>query len=74
MQHDMHKVKRCFAVAEDIYAKGDALVRDVIENVFVFSFSSLLNSCSKDEKIQVQGLMPLNLHTAYVQKVLKHSF
>ena len=70
-QHDIQKVKKCFTIAEDIYAKGNAMVRDAIENVFVYSFSSLLNLCSKDEKKQVHGLMPLYLHTAYVQQVLK---
>lgn len=71
MQHDLRVVKKCFAIAENIYSRGNDLVRDAIENVFVYSFSSLLNLGSKDEKRELQALMPLYLHTAYVQQVLK---
>jgi len=71
IRHDLKAVKKCFAVAEDIYVKGNTLVKDAIENVFVYSFSSLMNQCDNEERKQVQAIMPIILHTAYVQQVLK---
>ena len=71
LQHDLQVVKRCFAIAEKIYSNGNTIVRDAIENLFVYSFSSLLNLGGKDEKRELQGLMPLCLHAAYVQQILR---
>jgi hypothetical protein len=71
VQRDLRIVKKCFAIAENIYFRGNALVRDAIENIFVFSFSTLLNSGDKDEKKELQAIMPICLHTAYVQQMLK---
>jgi len=70
-QHDLRVVKKCFAIAENIYSSGNVLVRDAIENIFVYSFSALLNLGSKDEKGELQAIMPICLHTAYVQQLLK---
>lgn len=71
MQHDLMGIKKSFAIAEYLYTKGNPAVRDAIENVFVFSFSSLLYIGNKNERLELQGLMPLSLHTAYVQQILK---
>ena len=70
MQPDLRVVKKCFAITENIYSKGNKVVRDAIENVYVYSFSSLLSVCKREERIKIQSLMPLGLHTAYVQQVL----
>lgn len=70
-QHDLKTVKKCFAIADNIYSKGNRIVKNAIENVFVYSFSSLMSVCSKDVKRQLQSIMPLYLHTAYVQQILK---
>ena len=71
MQHNLRVVKKCFAIADNIYATGNALVKDAIENVFVYSFSALLNLGSRAEKRALQALMPICLHTVYVQQILK---
>lgn len=70
-QHDFTAVKKCFAIAEDVYMEGNTQVKNAIENIFVFSFSSILNLGSNEEKRQLQALMPLHLHTAYIKQVLK---
>jgi hypothetical protein len=71
IQHDIQAVKKCLSAAEYIYAKGNRLVKNAIENVFVYSLSSLLNLGNKEERQQVRSFMPLHLYTAYVQQVLK---
>jgi hypothetical protein len=71
IQHDLKTVKKCFEVADEVYVKGNALVKTAIENVFVYSFSSLMNLCGKDEGKQLQAIMPLYLHTVYVKQIIK---
>ncbi len=71
VQHDLGTVKQCFAIAENIYVKGNELVRSAVENVFVFSFSALLNIGSREDKKELQAIMPVCLHTLYVQQVLR---
>ena len=70
-QHDLGIVKKCFAIAENINSMGNASVKDAIENIFVFSFSTLLNSGDKAENKSLQAIVPICLHKAYVQQVLK---
>ena len=71
VQHNEQAVKKCFSIAENIYAGGNSIVRAAMENVFVYSFSSLLNLGSRAEKRELQALIPICLHTAYVQQILK---
>lgn len=69
--HDLLKVKKCFAVADKIYDRGNTLVKIAIENVFVFSFSSLMFSCDRQERNKLLSIMPLSLHTAYIEQLMK---
>lgn len=49
-EHNLHIVKKCFATAETIYSKGNTIVKTAMENVYVYSFSKLMNMCTNDEK------------------------
>ncbi len=71
LQHNLGVVKHCFLIAEKIYSTGNNVVRGAIENVFVYSFSTLMNISDKEEQKQIWALMPLNLHTAYVNQIFK---
>jgi hypothetical protein len=67
---DFSEVKRCMLFAEKMYSKGNKYVKDVIENVFVYSFSILL-SCERRQKTKLLALMPLSLYSVYVQQILR---
>lgn len=69
--HDLTIVRKCFITAENMYNKGDQTVKDIIENIFIYSFSTLLNLSNKDENAKVHGLVPVTLYTAYINQVLK---
>jgi hypothetical protein len=68
--HDFSEVKKCMLFAEKMYGKGNKYVKDVIENVFVFSFSSML-LCDRSQKMKLLALIPLSLYSVYVQQILK---
>ncbi len=68
--HNYKVVKRCFQVADKLYAKGNGLVRNAVENVFVYAFSRLL--CRNNKEIGlILGLIPGSLYSLYMHQVLK---
>ena len=71
-EHNTAVVKKCFLLAEMLYDKGNRIVKNAIENVFVYSFSHL--PC-KDKKAtaQIMGLIPGTLYSVYMHQVLKTS-
>jgi len=69
--HNYGAVRRCFALAEKIYNHGNTIVRNAVENVFVYSFSSMLNRCEENEIPVVHAMMPVSLYSVYVRQVLK---
>lgn len=69
--HQLRQVQRCMVLAEKIYNKGNQLVKTAIENVFIFSFSTLKLSCTKQEWLEIQTKMPAVLFSLYIQQVMK---
>lgn len=69
--HNYSIVKKCFAVAEHIYDAGNAVVKNAVENVFVYSFSSIINRCEAQERTQLHAIMPLSLYSVYVRQILR---
>lgn len=62
-------VKQCMAVAENLYQKGNQSVKNAIENVYVYSFSSMLFNDTEKRKALL-GLIPITLYSVFVQQML----
>jgi hypothetical protein len=71
LEHNFKMVQQCMTLVEKLYDKGNALVKNAIENVFVFSFSTIMSRCNAVEWRIVQSYMPSDLYTLYVRQVLK---
>src|ERR1700722_11200945 len=71
LEHNFKMVQQCMALVEKLYDKGNALVKNAIENVFVFSFSTIMARRNAVERRIVQSYMPSDLYTLYVRQVLK---
>lgn len=69
--HDMNAVKRIMTAAENIYMKGNNAVKNALENVFVYSFTSMICMCDREEKNHLQAIMPLHLYSAYILQVYR---
>jgi hypothetical protein len=70
-QHDFVGLKNCMNLVQQIYKGGNAAVKNAVENIFVFSFSSILPHCNQIEWHLVQSCMPQELYTLYVRQVTK---
>src|ERR1700744_2452508 len=71
LEHNFRMVQKCMALVQHIYEKGNTLVKNAVENIFVFSFSTMLSRCNIVEWRIVQSYMPSDLYSLYVRQVLK---
>jgi hypothetical protein len=74
-EHNIKMLKRCFTAAERLYIKGNEMIKNAIDNVFICSFSELFADYdNRQERIKIQSVMPSYLYSAYVQQVLKSKY
>jgi hypothetical protein len=71
IEHNFKMVEKCMGLVGRIYETGNTLVRNAVENVFVFSFSSIMCLCNIAEWRIVQSYMPAGLYSVYVQQVIR---
>jgi hypothetical protein len=69
-EHNFNLARKCFALAEKLYREGDRLVRLLIENSFIYSFSSFMPK-DRAEKLMVRSLIPENLYGIYMKQVMQ---
>jgi hypothetical protein len=70
-EHKLDVVKKCFALAEKLFDKGNQIVRCAVENIFVFSFSNLPVKTSTERKA-ILGMIPGTLYSLYITQVMHH--
>ena len=66
--HNYGLVKRCFQLANKLYEQGDTHVRSSIENIYIFSFSSIFPR-DKVQKAILRSLIPDRLHALYINQI-----
>jgi len=69
-EHDFRLAKKCFVLAEKLYREGDRIVRLLVENIFVYGFSSFLFNNKIESKV-VKAMIPPALYFLYIRQVLK---
>jgi hypothetical protein len=67
-QHNYTLAKKCFRLAEKLYLQGDTTVKNAVENIFVFSFSSIISSVNS-EKLILKSFIPTILYTLYTKQI-----
>jgi hypothetical protein len=71
LEHDFATVGKCMTLMGKLYEKGNAIVRNAVENIFIYSFSTLMCNCNIVEWRMVQSYMPSELYAVFVEQVLK---
>jgi hypothetical protein len=69
LQHDFKMVGKCMGVVGKLYEKGNGLVRNAVENVFIYAFSSMMCSCNIVEWRVIQSYMTPALYLEYIKQV-----
>jgi hypothetical protein len=71
LEHDFEMVGKCMNLVGKLYEKGNPVVRNAVENVFIYSFSTLMCNCNIAEWRMLQSFMPTELYAVFVGQVLK---
>ena len=70
LEHNYKMVKKNMSKAQQLYKHGNALVRGAIENIFIYSFSTLMTRCNAVEWRIVQSYMPADLYRIYLNQII----
>jgi len=70
VEHQFYKVKKCMKLAQHIYNHGNSIVRNAVENAFIYSFSLISQLCNKKEWALVKKTIPHDLYNLYVKQVI----
>ena len=62
-------VKKCLKLAEQLYNSGNKVVKNAIENVFVYSFSHTFFH-EEEKRKQLVAVLPGSLYSLYKSQVL----
>lgn len=69
--HDLKGIQKCMKLADQIYVKGNNLVKTAVTNVFVYSFSIFRTTCNSVEWRLLQAKMPITLYSVYMRQVMQ---
>lgn len=70
LEHNDLMTRRCLTVATKLYKNGNNNVKNAVENIYVYSFSSLLNSCADGKaRNKLQARLPVGLYKIYLHQV-----
>ena len=69
--HHFGIAKKCFALAGSLHADGDRIVKFLIENSFIYYFSSHRSQNVTDELI-IKSIIPKTLYSIYKTQLLQN--
>ncbi len=69
IKHNLNAAKKCMALAEQLYHKGNNAVKNAVENVFVYSFSHAFFH-DADQMKEVLDIVPPSLYKLYRNQVI----
>lgn len=71
LEHDFKMVGKCMDLMGMLYEKGNQLTRNAVENIFIYSFSTMMCTCNIVEWKVIRSSMPDALYNLYVQQVTR---
>ena len=57
-------------LADHIYSQGNTIVKNAVENAFIYSFSQASQSCNKKEWELIRAHIPPDLYTQYIKQLI----
>ncbi len=70
LEHNFKMVENCMTVMGMLYEKGSKVTRSAVENIFIYSFSTMMCSCNIVEWKAIRASMPDSLYSLYIQQIL----
>jgi len=67
-EHNYKSVKRCFQIADKLYSRGNSIVKNAVQNVFVYSFTNMFQNYPAEKK-QLLAILPITLYSLYISQI-----
>lgn len=67
-EHDFRMVKRCLETAGRLHDHGNSIIKNAVENIYVYSLSNLLYAFGED-KPRLLAIIPMTLYTVYINQI-----
>lgn len=64
---------KCLGKMNELYNKGDKMVKSAIENSFVYSLDSCTAFCAKEYRDLIFSRLSPDLHKVYARQIYSHS-
>ena len=63
--------QRCMVLADTLYTQGNAIVKNAIATIYVYSFSGLSLCCDTSDWKMVQAAIPRRLYALYINQLIQ---
>ncbi len=67
-EHNYKMIQRCFKIADKLYSRGNAMVKNAVQNVFVYSFTKMFQTYPA-EKQALLSILPVTLYSLYISQI-----
>ena len=64
---------KCLQKMDDLYEQGDRMVKDAIENSFIYSLDNCTAFCSKEYRDMIFSRLSPELQKVYARQIYSHS-
>jgi hypothetical protein len=72
-QNDSNRLFPCLKKMDELYRKGDTLVKNAIENSFIYSLDNCTAFCSKEYRNVIFNHLSPDLKKVYAKQIYSHS-
>ncbi len=72
-QHNTGCLFKCLEKMDELYREGDAMVKNAIENSFIYSLDSCTSCCGKEYRDAIFNRLSPELQKVYARQIYSHS-
>ncbi len=72
-QNDRSRLFKCLKKMGDLYLSGDALLKNAIENSFIYSLDNCTAFCSKEYRNMIFSHLSKDLQKVYTKQIYSHN-
>lgn len=67
-ENDFKGVKKCLKTVSELHERGNNIVKNAVENIYIYSFANLIYSAGTG-KAKLFALVPITLYTLYINQL-----
>lgn len=72
-QNNTECLFKCLGKMDELYRDGDAMVKNAVENSFVYSLDNFTSFCSKEYRDTIFNRLSPELQKVYARQIYSHS-